>query len=158
MTFFNADILALLTSSRTEERRGHLLLKEVWLLHNESGSKSTSEALADHLTNLAMSPYHLSPSAEQLTKLEPFTFLSPPQCSSIQQEEQHYPLTIGGLDQNLLVSIAFQEKSAHSPVRTDCRYRKAWIAFELQVEFLYDKPKADSLFHGTKYMELAISL
>jgi len=50
--------LALITSSRATERRGHLLLRKVWLLQNKGGSKSTSEALAGHWRSLARSPYH----------------------------------------------------------------------------------------------------
>lgn len=157
-TFFNTNTSARLTSSGAEARRGQLLLKKVWLLQNKGGSKSTSEAVADHLRSLARSPYRFSSSAELLTEVVLFFFLSSPSCSAIQHEEQHQPPTTGGLNQNLLVSTALQEKSGHSPAQTDCHYTKAWVVFQLQVEFSYDKPEADSLFHCTKYIELAISL
>lgn len=74
MTFFKTDTFPLVTSTGAQERRDICCLKTVWLLPHKGGSKSASEALADHLSNLAKSPCHLSSSAELLTQVTPFPF------------------------------------------------------------------------------------
>lgn len=73
VTFFNSSIPTPSRNSGAEER-GHLLLKKVWLLQNKGDSKSTSEALADRLGNLARSPDYLLPSAELPINVAAFFF------------------------------------------------------------------------------------
>lgn len=77
MTFFKTDTFPLLTSTGAQEGRGHLLPPKSLAPAHKSGSKSASEALADHLSNLAKCPCHSSSSAELLTQLTPFPFSFP---------------------------------------------------------------------------------
>lgn len=143
-----------LTSTGAQERRGHLLPQE-------SLAPATQRWLKVSLRNTCWPLEQLGKVSLPLFLLcwiahstHTFPFLASP----LHSKSNDVSPKKRGLNQNFRASTAFQEELGHSPEQTDCHYRKAWIVFQLQVEFSYDRPEAESLFHCTKYIELAISL